>query len=167
MAQFTRDELKAEADRLEIEYNPRIKSEQLLGMVNALAGEEHTMADNAPKPAANVTTSSSVGAGTPPAPVETVPENAAATAIEADPEATIRCIIHSNDRENEEKMFEGNLNGTPVRVELGEEIDFPVKYRTLIQGAVVETKIPLLDEDGTPNGKYKDVRRPRYIIEQV
>lgn len=166
MAKFTRDELKAEADRLEIEYNPRIKSEQLLGMVNTMTGEEHTMADAKPAAPANVTTSTSVGAGTPPPPP---PEENEGDDNETgeDLEATTRCIIHSNDRENEEKMFEGNLNGEPVRVVIGEEIDFPNKYKTLIKGAVVETKIPLYDEDGTPNGKFKEVRKPRYIIETV
>lgn len=169
MAQFTREQIKEELTKLEVEFNTRDKSENLLAMLNTMTGEEHTFLAAAPtqpvQTPPNVTTSASLGAGsTPPVVTE---ETTTTPPVEKDPNETIRCIIHSNDRENEEKMFEGHLNGKAIRVKLGEEIDFPVRFKSLIQGAVVETKIPLLDEDGTPNGKYKEVRRPRYIIEAV
>lgn len=169
MAELTRDDIKGELEKLEVEFNPREKSDKLLAMLNTMTGEEHTF-KGAEKPEAapagpNVTTTASVNAGTTtPAPVQASTPTAPAA---EDPEATTRCIIHSNDRENIEKMFEGNLNGTPVRVKLGEEIDFPNKYKQLIKNAVVETNVPLYDEDGLPNGKYKEIRTPRYIIEVV
>lgn len=173
MAKFTRDELKATATELGITFNPREKSEKLLSMINELTGEENTFDSGTAAP--QVTTPAAAGETFVPTEEQiaaylekkAAEEKAALDEASAYDQGETRCIIHSNDRENDEKMFEGNLNGEPVRVVLGEEIDFPNRYKTLIKGSTIETKEPILEEDGTPSGKYKDIRRPRYIIETV
>ena len=80
---------------------------------------------------------------------------------------TIRCIIHSNDKDNDELEAVGSLNGETWQVILGEEIDFPKKFVTCIRDAYVDTKIAILDEDGQPTGKYKERRRQNFIIEKL
>lgn len=187
MVKFTRDELKAKATELGITFNPREKSEKLLSMINELTGEENTFDSGAAKPPVEedkqnnegdlVDNSGAASTAEVFTPTDeqiaaylankAAEEKAALDEASAYDQGTTRCIIHSNDRENDEQMFEGNLNGEPVRVVLGEEIDFPNRYKTLIKGSTVETKEPILEEDGTPSGKYKDIRRPRYIIETV
>lgn len=80
---------------------------------------------------------------------------------------TIRCIIHSNDRENDEREVRGSLNGETWRALIGEEIEFPKKFLPCLDGAVEEQRVSVLDEAGQPTGKYKDRKHKRYILERV
>ncbi len=79
----------------------------------------------------------------------------------------IRCIIHSNDKDNDEIEVYGGLNGKNFQVQIGEEIDFEEKFLPCINDAFVDKQVAILDEDGNPTGKYKNRRFKRYIIERL
>jgi len=82
-------------------------------------------------------------------------------------EGILRCIIHSQDRENDEAKIEGSVNGEYYEAPIGVEIQLPKKFIPSIKDAVVETKISVLDEEGKPTGKTQIKKYPRFIIEAV
>jgi len=78
-----------------------------------------------------------------------------------------KCIIHSNDRENDEPEMTVGLNGEIVQIQIGEEVTLDNKFIGVIRDAVIERHVPVLDKDGEPTGKNKIRKEPRYIIETV
>jgi len=82
-------------------------------------------------------------------------------------EGFTRCIIHSNDRENDEVEMTVGLNGDIVQIQIGEEVELANKYIGVIRDAVIERHVPILDKDNEPTGKNKIRKEPRYIIETV
>lgn len=82
-------------------------------------------------------------------------------------EGTTRCIIHSNDRDNDEVEMTVGLNGEMLQIQIGEEVQLPNKYIGVIKCASIKRTTSVLNEDGEPTGKRKVRMEPRYIIEKV
>jgi len=82
-------------------------------------------------------------------------------------EGFMRCIIHSNDRDNVEVEMTIGLNGEMVQIQIGEEIELPNKFLGVIKDAAITRHISVLDEAGQPTGKSKIRREPRYIVEGI
>ena len=80
---------------------------------------------------------------------------------------TVRCIIHSNDKDNDEIEAYFGINGDNIQVLLGEEIDFPKKFLPCVSDASVEEKIAILNDAGEVTGKYRERVRKNYILERV
>jgi len=82
-------------------------------------------------------------------------------------EGITRCIIHSNDRDNNETEMTIGLNGEMIQVQIGEEIELPNKFLGVIKDASPTVSVSVLDEEGNPTGKTKTRNNPRYIVEAV
>jgi len=82
-------------------------------------------------------------------------------------EGFTRCIIHSNDRDNDEAEMTVGLNGEMVQIQIGEEIELPNRFLGVIKDASILRHISVLDEAGQPTGKTKQRNEPRYIVESV
>jgi hypothetical protein len=82
-------------------------------------------------------------------------------------EETIRCIIHSNDKDNDLTQETFVVNGKNVFVKLGEEIEFPVWAIPAVEDARVEETIAILDDKGQATGRYKKRWRKNYILERL
>jgi len=86
-------------------------------------------------------------------------------------EGFTRCIIHSNDRDNDEiEMTIALLDDSDnqrVQVIIGEEIELDNKFIPVLKDAIIERHVSVLDEDGEPTGKTKLRKESRYIIEPV
>lgn len=92
-------------------------------------------------------------------------------AQEAKTEGFTKCIIHSNDRDNDEvEMTLAVLDGSKnerVLIQIGEEINLENKFITVLKDAVIDRSISILDDDGEPTGKTKMRKEPRYIMEVI
>lgn len=192
MKELNRDELKAKADELGIDYGKTEKSDSILKKVNALTGEDYTfkaavkkvaVVEDGDVIAAKAALAEAVAA----AAALGIEVNAPAKVLDQEdedvfgmnerglempdtpiPDDCIRCIVHSNDRENEETEMSGNLNCIePFQVQLGEVVDLPKRYIPVVRGAVEKRHIPVMGEDGLPTGKINIRKHPRYIIESV
>ena len=80
---------------------------------------------------------------------------------------TVRCIIHSNDKDNDELSAYFGVNGENIRIQLGEEVDFPKKFIPAVNDAYVDEKIAILNDKGEVTGRYKERRRKNYILERL
>ena len=80
---------------------------------------------------------------------------------------TIRAIIHSGDRENDERFAYFGINGKNINIEIGEEVDFPKIFLSCVHDANVDEKIAILDAKGEVTGKYKERKRKNYILERI
>ena len=87
-------------------------------------------------------------------------------ATPATKKATKKVIIHSNDRENDEKEVIGTYNGIAFQIPIGQEYDIPEGILGVLKDAQ-EVKHKSEIKDGLPTGKTVEVKVPRYIIEQV
>lgn len=86
-------------------------------------------------------------------------------------EGTTRCIIHSNDRDNDEtEMTVAVLDGSKnerVQIAIGEEVELENKFIPVINDAIIERKVSIFDAEGNPTNKTKTRFEKRYIIEKV
>jgi len=77
----------------------------------------------------------------------------------------------TNDKDNDEaEMTLAILDGSGnerVQIKIGEEINLENKFIGVLKDAVIETHVPVLDEDGEPTGKSKMRKTPRYILERL
>lgn len=169
---LTRDEAKETATKLGIEFNVRAKTVAIIALINEATGEEYTVKDETViEPVKSpITTTADVGLDTVIPEADTVEDEAGeagSTTGEVDGGDTVRCIIHSNDRDNAETEIRGGLNGETFRAQIGEEIDFPVKFMPCITDATADKQKAILNDDGQPTGKYKKYKHKRYILERV
>lgn len=139
MKEITRDEAFALAEELGVDVNKNLNGPQLAKKLTLVTGEEYSVIKSG----------------------ETKQE-----AKKGDGD-TIRCIIHSNDRDNDEVEVVGSVNGEFFQAQIGEEIDFPKKFIAALDGAYYDERVAVLDEDGNPTGKYKERRVKRYILERL
>lgn len=79
----------------------------------------------------------------------------------------LKCIIHSGDRDNDEKELVGSINGDTFQVKLGEEVELPRKYLPAIKDAVIEHQEAILNDKNEPTGKTRTRQLKRYIVEAV
>lgn len=140
MKEITRDEAFKIGEDLGLDLSNRLQNKQLEKKLNLVTGEEYKIAK------------SDKG------------EKKEEDKKESD---TIRCIIHSNDRDNDEYEVVGSVNGEFFQAQIGVEIDFPKKFVPSLEGAQYTEMISEFDEDGNPTGKYKERIVKRYIIERV
>jgi len=82
-------------------------------------------------------------------------------------EGFTRCMIHSNDRDNDEVEMTLGLNGEMLQIQIGEEIELPNRFIPVLKDAVIIRHVSVLDSDGNPTGKKKVRKEPRYILESV
>jgi len=86
-------------------------------------------------------------------------------------EGFTRCIIHSNDKDNDEAEMTLALlddsDNQRIQVKIGEEFKLDNKFIPVLKDAVIERHISVLDEAGEPTGKTKIRKEPRYIMETV
>ena len=144
--ELTRADALEMAEELGIEHHKTAKTDYVVKLINELTDGDHTVADpKSPK--------IEEGEDKP----ETKPEN----------EDTVFCMIHSNDRDNEEVEVVGSVNGETYQAQIGEETNFPKKFLPSIECAVMEVKVAILDDAGQPTGKYKERKVKRYVIERL
>jgi len=149
MKTLTRDEAIEMATDLDIDFKKTHKTTYIIKLINDLTGNDYKEKGeheekNDKKQAKNKDDATKVGE-----------------------EDTVRCIIHSNDRDNEETEVVGSVNGKTYQAQIGEEIDFPKEFIPSIKDAVIEVKMAILDDSGQPTGKYKERKQPRFVIERV
>ncbi len=161
MAELTRDQAKAKAAELGIDHDSRAKTTAIIAAINDVTGETYTIAAPTDTAAAPVVTP----AVTTMAAVTTSGSTGETTAAAGDD--TIHCIIHSNDKDNDEVEVTGMLNGETYQAQLGEEVDFPKKFLPSINLAKEKQTIAILDKAGNPTGEYKTRWHKRYIIERL
>lgn len=148
-----RAEVLERAKELGIEHDKRIGTEKLASMIESVTGE--SLGYTAKEPTVVMTTTGTL-----------TNSNVTTTAVKAG-EATIRCIIHSGDRDNTETEMTGSVNGEPFQCQLGVEIDLPVKFIPSFDGAVIEKHVYGFDEDGNPTKKNHVRLEKLYIIERL
>lgn len=78
-----------------------------------------------------------------------------------------RVIIHSNDRENDEKDMVVGHKGQLHRIQVGEEVEIDVELIGVINDAVEERNVSVIDKEGNPTGEIVVKPRKRYIVEPV
>jgi len=130
------------ATELGIDFKKTAKTTALVGMINELTGKEYSY-DN--------------GKGETEKIVDTNKTD----------EDTVFCMIHSNDRDNDETEVVGSVNGETYQVLIGEEINFPKRFLPSLNNAVMEVKTAILDEAGQPTGKYRERKVKRYVLERL
>jgi len=131
-----REDLLKKATELGIDYDKRVKTTKLLEMVNTVSGENYTIDE--PEEKKEVTTTKT-------------PKN----------NETIRAIIHSGDRDNDEVEAVGCVNGETFQFQIGVEIDFPIRFLPSLSGAVIKESIAIFDDSGMPTGKTK-IRKSKH-----
>ena len=141
MKEITRDEAFDLAEELGLDISKNTSSKHVAKKLSLVTGEEYEIVKSE----------------------ET--KEAAKTA--KDDDDTLRCIIHSNDRDNDEIEVVGSVNGEFFQAQIGEEIDFPKKFIPALDGAYYDERVAVLDDDGNPTGKYKERRVKRYILERL
>jgi len=130
------------ADKMGIEYKKTVKTNDLITMINQVTGEEYGY-DNGKGETTKIVDKKVVH------------------------KDTVLCMIHSNDRDNEETEVVGSLNGETFQAMIGEEFEFPKKFIPAIKDAVMEIQTAILNDAGEPTGKYRERRQPRYVIERI
>jgi len=136
--EVTRSEAFELADDLGIDYNKNMKTVDLIKKIELVTGEKY----------------------------KAVKEPKKETEKKSDSD-TVRCIIHSNDKDNDEYEVVGSVNGETFQALIGVEVDFPKKFIPALDGAFHEEKVAELDDDGNPTGKYKTRIHKRYILERL
>jgi len=138
--ELTRAEIIEKLEDMGVPYNKKHQTKLLAKQLSTLIDEEVKVVKATEKPAAS----------------------------EPEERKTIRCIIHSNDRMNEEHEIKGSVNGKMFQAQLGVEIDLPVELIPAIEDAAGEESVPNVDENGNIiPGQPKKVFRKRFIIERV
>ncbi len=160
-----REEVVAKAKELGIDHDKRISTKKLVSKIETVLGK--SMEFETPDPEAvksNMTTTSNI-AGAPKAgfdeekgeELEAVPEE----------EETVRCIIHSGDRDNDLQEVTGCVNGEDYQALIGVEVDFPVKFLPSLKDAVIKEHIHIFDEHGNPTKEVRIRYHKRFIVEKI
>ena len=137
---MTRTEALTKAKELGIEHDKRIPTKKLIETLNKITGENYE-ADQ--------------------------PTEAPVESKEEDPNRTIRCIIHSGDRENDVESWDGSVNGEVFQFPIGIETDLPVKYLPSLNDAVIKEHIAVFDDNGHPTKEVKIRYHKRFIVERI
>ena len=167
-----REEILAKAKELGIDHDKRMASRLLVEKIETVLGKAmvFTTADpetpvGKPEPASNMTTTATIGATTSEG---FDPKKGKELDLEEEQkEDTVRCIIHSGDRDNDLIEVVGCVNGESYQALIGVEIDFPVKFLPSIKDAVVKEHIHIFDEHGNPTKEIRIRHHKRFIIERI
>lgn len=147
---MNREDVLVKAKELGLEHAKNIQTAKLVDMIESVTGED---LGYVAKPQ-NMTTSNSLAGGK--------------TKIKTKKgEETVRVIIHSGDRDNDETQMEGCVNGEVFQCQIGVELDLPVKFLPSFDGAVIERHVHKFDEDGNPLKGTTTKKEKLYIVERV
>ena len=146
-----RAEILAKAKELGIDHQKNIQTAKLVEKIETVTGES---LGYEPKPDSNITTADLKGAG------ETKLNTKKG-------DKTIRVVIHSGDKDNDETEMVGCVNGEPFQCQIGVEIDLPVKFLPAFDGAIIERHVHKFDEDGNPLKGTTIKKEKLYIVERV
>lgn len=141
-----RQEVIARAQELGIEFSKKSKTVDIAKKIETVTGDKIVITKPAPKPAP---------------PPETEYEERKST------EETIRAIVYSGDRDNDEVSFFVAINGDTCQAPIGVEVDLPVKFLPVLHDASFVEHIHEIDEDGNPTGRKAKRIKKRYIVEKL
>ncbi len=162
-----REEVLAKAKELGIDHDKRIKTSQLVGKIETVLGKamEYETADPEKQPSNMTTTTNLNGAEGKAILTDNTKELEAADVPKG--AETVRCIIHSGDRDNDLLEVVGCVNGEQYQALLGVEVDFPIKFLPSLQGAVTKKHIHVFDEHGNPTKERRVKWEKRFVLERL